>query len=123
MHQRNLGYPLDGNEILGGLGSDVDKSSQAIVLAEIAARSLVARRPVFDFPYCIQADEGRTLTVPPQAQRFLRRADCAGLSAVLVHDDFRLLPGGPEAIANEVHFRFHHSKIILRAALQDKARA
>src|SRR5207253_3109899 len=49
-------------------------------------------------------------------------ADRAGFSAVLVHDDFRLLSGSTETVADEIHFRFDDSEVILRAALQHEPR-
>ena len=106
-----------------GCSANVDEGAQAVVLAEMAARIFVARGAVFDLANGIEADEGGLQAVAPQAQRFLRRTDRAGFAAVLVHDDFRLLAGGAEAVADEIHFRFHDGKIVLRSALQDEARA
>ena len=53
----------------------------------------------------------------------LRRADRSGFAAVLVDDDLRLFAVGAEAGFDEVHFGLHHGEIVLRAALQDEARA
>ena len=72
-----------------GFGADVDEGAQAIVLAEIAAGGFVAGGAVFDFANRIEADEGRALAVAPQAERFLRSANGAGFTAMLVHDNLR----------------------------------
>src|SRR2546425_25670 len=42
---------------------------------------------------------------------------------MLVHNDFRLLASGAKTIADEIDFRFYHSKVILRSSLQHKTRA
>src|SRR5690348_5818492 len=42
---------------------------------------------------------------------------------MFVHDDFWLFPGSPETVTDEVNFGFHYCEIVLRPALQDKARA
>src|SRR5580658_230042 len=41
---------------------------------------------------------------------------------MFMHDDFGLLAGGAEAVANEVDLRFHHGKVMLRSSLQNEAR-
>src|SRR5215467_10297954 len=106
MHERNLGHFLDGHkaEVILGLSANVDERTQAVILAEVAARVFVTRGSVLDLSYRIESDEGRLLAVAPQTQRFLGGADRARLSAVLVHDNFRLLAGGAETVANEIHF-------------------
>ena len=38
-----------------------------------------------------------------------------------MYDDFRLLARGAEAVTDEIHFRFHHGKIILCTSLQYEA--
>src|SRR5262249_1951830 len=69
---------------------DVDERAQAVVLAEVAARRLVARRAIGDAPYRVEPDEARAVAVRVQPARFDGRADRARLAAVLVHDDLRL---------------------------------
>ena len=101
VHERNLGDFLDRHkrQIVFGRGSHVDESAQAIVLAEIAARGFIARGAVFDFTHRLESDERRLQSVAPQPQRFHRRADRARFAAVLVDDDFGLLAGRAEAVA------------------------
>ena len=101
---------------------DVDECAQAIVLAEIAARCFVARGAVFDLADGIEANECRLLAIPPQAQRFLRRADCARFAAVLVHDDFWLRASGAKAVADEIDLGLYDREIVLRSALQYESR-
>ena len=69
------------------------------------------------------ADEGRLLAVGPEAQCFLRGADCTGFTAVLVDDDLGHFAVGAEAGFDEIDFGFHHGHVVLRAALEDEARA
>ena len=71
LHERNFGDLLDGHEVLRlqRLGANVDESSQAIVLAEIAARVFVASGAVLDLANGIESDESGLLPVLPQAQR------------------------------------------------------
>src|SRR5262249_19585935 len=88
----------------------------------VAARRFVPGAAVFDLAHGVEANERGGLAITPQAQRLLGRADGPGFSAVLVHDDFRLFTGGPETVADEIHFGLHHRQIILRAALQHKTR-
>src|SRR3954471_23048021 len=122
VHERNLRDFLNRHkaEIVFRLRADVDKRSQAIVLAEVAARIFVARRAVLDFAYSVEADESSLLTITPQTQGLLRGANRTGLPTVLVHNDLRLLARGTEAVADKVHFRLHNCQIVLRASLQYK---
>src|SRR5580704_5326824 len=122
VHERNLGDALEGHEVLYRFGSHVNEGAQTIVLAEIATGRFIARCAVLDLAHGLEPDERRLLPVAPQTQRFLRGADRPGLSAVLMHNDFRLLAGGTETIADEIHFGLHHGEIVLRPSLQNKPR-
>src|SRR5271155_455552 len=122
-HQRNLGYLFDGHEVFYRFGAYVYKCAQAIIFAEVAARRFVARSTVFDPAHGFEPDKRGPLAVAPQAQRFLRGADGPGFPAVLMHDDFRLLAGRAEAVADEIYFGLHDREIILRTALQHEPRA
>src|SRR5581483_484501 len=123
LHQRDFGDLLDRDEFFRGLGANVDKCAQAIVLAEIAARGFIANGAVFDSTDCVESDERGLQAVLPQAECFFSGTYRAGLSAVLVHDNFGVLSRRPEAVADEIDFRFHNGKVVLRSALQDKTRA
>ncbi len=83
VHERDLGDFLDGHEaqIVLGRGADIDERAQAIVLAEIAARSFVARGAVFDLADSLKPDEGSLLAVAPQTQGLDCSADSAGFAA------------------------------------------
>src|SRR5215469_8764997 len=39
-----------------------------------------------------------------------------------MHDDFRFFAGCPEAVADEIDFRFDDRKVVLRTTLQNEAR-
>ena len=39
-----------------------------------------------------------------------------------MNDDFGFSVGSPEAVLNEIYFRFHHRHVVLRSALQHEAR-
>jgi len=56
------------NELVGVAGIDVDERAQAVVLAEIAARLLVARRAVLNVAHGVEADERGLSSVAPQAE-------------------------------------------------------
>ena len=77
MHQRNLGDLLYGDkaQVVRRSGSYIDKRTQTIVLAEMAAGLLVAGRAVFDFPHGFQSDKRCPQPVAPQAQRLNRSPD------------------------------------------------
>ena len=108
---------LIGTKFLYRFGSDVDEGTQAIVLAEIAARGFVARRAVFNLANSIQTDESCLLTISPQTQCLLRGANRARFTAVLVHNNFWLLACRAETIANEIYFGLYHGEVILRSSL------
>src|SRR5271165_3141549 len=114
----------DGDEVVLGsiAGTYVDKRAQAIVLAEVTACVFVASGAIGDVANRVQPDEAGTAAVAIEASGLDGGADCARLAAMLVHDNLRLAAAGAEAGANEVHFRFHDSHIVLRAALQHEAR-
>src|SRR5260370_7614310 len=101
---------------------DVDEGTQAIVLAEIAARVFVARCAIAYVRDGVETNKRGLASVVPKAVRLLGCADCAGFTAVLMHDNFRLFAVSAEAGFDEVHLPFHHSHILLSAALQSKAR-
>src|SRR3981081_2904379 len=101
---------------------DVDEGTQAIVLAEVAARVFVARRSITDVRDGFQTDERAPPPIVPKAGRPLSWANCAGFAAVLMHDNLRLFAVSAEAGLNEVALSFDHSEIVLCAALEDKAR-
>ena len=63
------------------------------------------------------------MAVVPQSPRLDRRADRAGLAAVLVDDDFRLDLGAAEVRADEVDFRLDRREVVLRPALKHEPRA
>src|SRR6185369_12836747 len=127
LHQRHFGDLLDGNKTGVGLRSvrrfDVDKGAETVILAEIAARVLVTRGAVLDLANSFKTYEAGLESVPPQAQRFLRRADCARFATMLVNDDFRTLACCPETAVDEIHFGFDDCKIVLCSSLQHKTRA
>ncbi len=120
VHERNFRDFLNRHEaeVILGFGSDINERPQTVVLAEMATRVLVARSAVLDLAHRVQADKRRLLTVAPQPQRFLRGADGPRLSTMLVHNNLRLFPGSPEAIADD---GLHDGQIVLRSTLQDKA--
>src|ERR1700722_554731 len=125
MHQRNLGDFLYGDKahVVRWCRSYIDKCAQAIVLAEMTARLLVSGRAIVDFSHSIQSDKCGLLAIAPKSQRLCRRANRARFSAELVNNDLGFLAGSAETILNEIHFRFHHGHVVLRSALQHKARA
>ena len=88
------------------------------VLAEVAACIFVARGAVFDLAHRVEPDKRGLLAISPQAERFLCGADCPRFAAVLVNNDFGLLAGGTETVADEIDFSFHYGKVVLRPALQ-----
>jgi hypothetical protein len=104
-------------------GVHVDERTQAVVLAEVAARVLVARRAVLDIAHRIEPDEGGLAAVAPQTQRLDARPNGARLPAVFVHDDLGRAVRRAETRTDEVHFRLHHRHIVLRSALQYEARS
>ena len=61
--------------------------------------------------------------VVPEASGFKRRADGAGFAAVLVDDHVGLHVLALEARLDEIHLRLHRGQVVLRAALQQEARA
>ncbi len=103
----------------------VDERAQALVLAEVAARALVAA-------WCgtamrcdgVQADERASrgprsvAAAPPRARRRWRPT-----RRVLVHEDVGVLVLAGEAALDEVHLRLHRGQVVLRAALQHEAPA
>ena len=115
------GLRFDRHDVIAHL--DVDERAQAVVLAEVASRRLVARGAIRDAPHRFQTDELRTVTVVPQSAGFHRRTNRAGLAAVFVHDDFRLDLRSAEIRPDEVHFGFHRRQVVLRPALQNEPRA
>src|SRR5580693_10127367 len=125
MHQRNLGDFLYGDKahVIRRRGSYIDKGAQTIVLAEMAARLLVARGAVFYFPHSIQSDKRGLQPVAPQAQRLNRRTDGAGFAAEFVNNNFRLPSRRAEAVVDEVDFRLYYRHVVLRPTLQDETRA
>src|SRR5215813_3334313 len=62
-------------------GLHVDERPQALVLAEVAAGTLVARRLVLNVRTGFESDEGGLAAVVPQAARLQRRADRARFAA------------------------------------------
>ena len=101
----------------GAAGIHIDECTQAVVLAEIAARVFVASRAIADVADRIQADERRLPPVLPEPECFDSRADRAGLSAMLMHDHFRPLVHRSEACVDEIDFRLHDRKVILRSSI------
>src|SRR5260370_27186120 len=101
---------------------DVDEGTQAIVLAEIAARVFVARCAIAYVRDGVETNKRGLASVVPKAVRLLGCADCAGFTAVLMHDDLRLFAVGAEAGLDEVDLRFDHCEIVLCTTLEDKAR-
>src|ERR1700733_13867207 len=67
----------------------IDKGSQAVVLAEIAASIFVAGGGGADVRDFFEADESGLLSVAPEPQSFLCRADRSRLTAVFMDDDLR----------------------------------
>ena len=59
----------------------------------------------------------------PQAARFERRTDGAGLAAVLVYDHVGPMLFTFEARLDEIHLRLHRRQVVLRSALQQEAPA
>src|SRR5437879_733611 len=100
---------------------DVDEGAQAVIFAEVAARVFVARCTIAEVRDGFQTDKRGLPSIVPKAVRLLGCADCAGLTAVLMHDDLRLFAVGSEAGLDEVDLRFDHSEIVLCAALENKA--
>src|ERR1700722_1998400 len=100
----------------------VDKSSQAVVLAEIAPCIFIAGSAIANVAHRVQPDERGPLAIVPQAQCFLCSPDGSGLATVLVNDNLRYLALGAEARLDEVHLSLYHRQVVLRAALQNKAR-
>src|SRR5262249_7151135 len=84
---------------------DVDEGPQTFVLAEIAARVLVAVSVVRDLPDLIQPDEARLQTVLPEPDRLDGGADRARLAAMFVDDDPRLLLFALEPRLDEIDLR------------------
>ena len=136
---RQIGYDLDylfhrsgavvcscvGVIMFRGLSAcyiDVDEGTQAIVLAEVAARVFVARRAIADVRNGFQTDKRGLPFIVSEVMRLLSCANCAGFTAVLMHDNLRLSAVSAEAGLDEVHLRFDHGEIVLRATLEDKAR-
>ena len=74
-HQWNFGDFLNRDQFFCWLGANVDKSAQAVVLAEIAARGFIAGAAIFDPADGIKTYERCLLTVLPQAQRFFGGPD------------------------------------------------
>src|ERR1700733_14598684 len=86
-----------GSRLLLSVGDvDIDERAQAVVLAEVAARVLIAGcaiEVVFDRS---QTDEARLPAVRPEPQCFLGSADRTGFTAMFVDNDLRLLALGTE---------------------------
>src|ERR1700730_12867232 len=101
---------------------DVDEGTQAIVLAEVAARVFVARCAIANVRDGFEADKCGLASIVPKAVCLLGRANSPGFTAVLMDDNLRLFAVGAEAGLDEVDLRFDHGEIILRSALQNKAR-
>src|SRR5262249_14934923 len=102
----------------------VDERAHALVLAEIAARVLVARRAILDRLDLVEADErGALALLGVQAMGLDRTADGAGLAAELVDEDLRLDVTALETRLDEIDLRLDGRQIVLRAALQDEAGA
>src|SRR5438270_9191103 len=119
VHEGNLRDLLNRHkaEVILGLRADIDKGPQAIVLTEVASRLFVAGGTVLNLTHCVEADECGSLAIAPEPQRFLSCANRAGLSAMLMNDDFRLLAGCTKAIADEIHHCFYNCEIVLRSTL------
>ncbi len=75
------------------------------------------------FAHGVQADESGLRAVVPQAPGFERRADGARFAAMLVDDDFGRTFLALEARFDEIDLRLHGGQVVLRAALQQEARA
>src|SRR6266478_6095160 len=100
------------------LSNDVCRTSY--IGKKMATSGFFTRCAVFNFSDRVQTDESGLLAIAPEAQCFLGGADGAGLSAMFMHNDFRLFAGSAKTIANEIDFRFDYGKIILRSSLQHK---
>src|ERR1035437_5030014 len=105
------------------VGLDVDERAQALVLAEIAAGGLFTRGLVLDVGAGVETDEGADAAVVPEASGFERGADGSGFAAMLVHNHVGRRILALEARFDEIHLRFHGGQVVLRAALQQEARA
>src|SRR5580658_3020988 len=108
--------------ILGSSHIDVDKGTQAIVFAEVAAGVFIARGAIANVGHRLQADKRGLLAVLPQAQGLLRGANRTRLATVLVHDNLRHFALGAEARLDEIYFGLYHRQVVLRAALENEAR-
>ena len=84
--QRNLGLHRGLVVRIHHRGLHVDERAQALILAEVTAGSFLARGLVTDLRDGVHPDEGGHAAVVPQAARFERGTDGAGLAAVLVDD-------------------------------------
>src|ERR1019366_1358213 len=121
--QRNLGLGraliIQRNQV----GLDVDEGAQALVLAEIAARGLFPRGLVLDVGAGVETDEAADAAVIPEASGFECGADGPGFATMLVHNHVGRRVLALEARFDEIHLRFHGGQVVLRAALQQEARA
>src|ERR1051326_7856257 len=109
--ERNLrlcGRPVIGIHY-GGL--DVDERAQALVLAEIAARRLIARGLVLNLRAGFETDERALAAVVPQAAGFECGTDPPRLAAMLVDDDLRRVLLAFESRLDEVHLRLHRGEV------------
>ncbi len=101
----------------------VDEGAQAIVLAEIAAGIFVSRGAIADLLYCIESDEGSAVAVLVKTNGLRASADRARLAAMLVHNNFWIVPDAVEVRVNKIDLGFHRSQVLLCPALQDEARS
>src|SRR5258707_12152738 len=75
---------------------DVDEGTQAIVLAEVAARVLVARRAIADVRNGFQTDKRGLPSIVPKAVGLLTWPNLSGFPAVAIADNLPLLPSCAE---------------------------
>ena len=68
---------------------------------------------VADVLDCIESDEGCAIAVLVETNGLHASADRARLAAVLMDDDFRLVPGTVEVGVNEVDLRLDRTEVLL----------
>src|ERR1700693_5861469 len=88
---------LDRSAVVTASYVDIDKSSPAVVLAEIAAGVFIAGRAVANRFDGIQTDEGGLFSVLPKPACFNSGPNGARFTAVFVNNDLRLFAGRPKA--------------------------
>ena len=113
------GEPGDvaGSRSVWALG--VDERPLAFVGTEVTHRLFVVLGRVLNVDRVIETDERGRAAAPNDAERFERRAQCAGFAGVRV--DIHL--GVWNALLDVVDLRFDRGQVVLRAALEHIARA